>query len=67
MIRPAETSREYAPIDCGGTWSASHGFSPGRARVRQLLIPLVVPGLINDYKGRAMHDRATGTAVVRSR
>ncbi len=38
-----------------------------RAFFRQLLIPFVVPALINDYNGRAMHDRVTGTAVVRAR
>lgn len=38
-----------------------------RSLVRQLLIPFVVPALINDYNGRAMHDRATGTAVLRTR
>ena len=38
-----------------------------RALGRQVLIPFVVPALINDYNGRAMHDRATGTAIVRSR
>ncbi|WP_024332826.1 RDD family protein [Gordonia hirsuta] len=38
-----------------------------RAFFRQLLIPFVVPALINDYNGRAMHDRATGTAIVRTR
>ncbi|MFT3661927.1 MAG: RDD family protein [Gordonia sp. (in: high G+C Gram-positive bacteria)] len=40
---------------------------PLRALFRQVLIPFVVPALINDYNGRAMHDRVTGTAVVRSR
>lgn len=40
---------------------------PVRALFRQLLIPFVVPALINDYNGRAMHDRATGTAIVRAR
>lgn len=40
---------------------------PVRALGRQVLIPFVVPALINDYNGRAMHDRATGTAIVRTR
>lgn len=40
---------------------------PVRALVRQALISFVVPALINDYNGRAMHDRATGTALVRTR
>ena len=38
-----------------------------RALVRQLLIVVVVPALINDNNGRALHDRVTRTAVVRSR
>ncbi|WP_345313189.1 RDD family protein [Gordonia alkaliphila] len=38
-----------------------------RAFFRQFLVPFVVPALINDYNGRAMHDRATGTAIVRTR
>ena len=38
-----------------------------RALGRQGLIVFLVPALINDYNGRALHDRATGTALVRSR
>lgn len=38
-----------------------------RALGRQVIILFVVPALINDYNGRAMHDRATGTAIVLSR
>ncbi|MEE3852387.1 RDD family protein [Gordonia sp. LSe1-13] len=38
-----------------------------RALARQVLIVFLVPALINDYNGRALHDRATGTALVRSR
>ncbi|WP_132993267.1 RDD family protein [Gordonia zhaorongruii] len=38
-----------------------------RAFFRQLLICFAVPALINDYNGRAMHDRATGTGLVRTR
>ncbi len=38
-----------------------------RALVRQLLIVVIVPALINDNNGRALHDRVTQTAVVRSR
>ncbi|MGV9710270.1 RDD family protein [Gordonia sp. NPDC003424] len=40
---------------------------PVRAFARQLLIVFIVPALMNDYNGRALHDRATGTAIVRSR
>ncbi|MBD0860029.1 RDD family protein [Gordonia sp. zg691] len=38
-----------------------------RALARQILIVFLVPALINDYNGRALHDRATGTALVRTR
>ncbi|WP_439029254.1 RDD family protein [Gordonia terrae] len=38
-----------------------------RAFFRQLLMVFLVPALINDYNGRALHDRATGTALVRTR
>lgn len=38
-----------------------------RALMRQLLIVFLVPALMNDYNGRALHDRATGTAMVRTR
>ena len=37
-----------------------------RALGRQVILLFVVPALINDYNGRAMHDRATGTAIVRT-
>ena len=38
-----------------------------RALVRQVLLIFVVPALFTDSDGRGMHDRATGTALVRSR
>ncbi|WP_027500045.1 RDD family protein [Rhodococcus sp. UNC363MFTsu5.1] len=38
-----------------------------RALARQVLLVFVVPALITDLDGRGMHDRATGTALVRSR
>ncbi|MBD0323760.1 MAG: RDD family protein [Aldersonia sp.] len=38
-----------------------------RALVRSLLLVFVVPALFTDTDGRGMHDRATGTAVVRGR
>ena len=38
-----------------------------RALVRQVLISFAVPALINDANGRSMADRATGTALVRTR
>lgn len=34
---------------------------------RQLLICFLVPALLNDYNGRALHDRATQTATLRTR
>ncbi|MCQ4118983.1 RDD family protein [Rhodococcus tibetensis] len=38
-----------------------------RALVRQALLVFVVPGTITDVDGRGMQDRATGTALVRTR
>ncbi|MCP2162588.1 RDD family protein [Williamsia serinedens] len=38
-----------------------------RAFFRQLLIVFIVPPLLNDPDGRGLHDRATGTALVRTR
>ncbi len=38
-----------------------------RALARQVLLTFVVPALFTDGDGRGMHDRATGTAVVRTR
>lgn len=40
---------------------------PVRALARQVLIVFIVPALMNDYNGRALHDRATGTAIIRTR
>ena len=37
----------------------------GRAVARGLLIALVIPPLFTDSDGRGLHDRITGTAVVR--
>jgi uncharacterized RDD family membrane protein YckC len=37
----------------------------GRAAGRGLLIALVIPPLFTDSDGRGLHDRITGTAVVR--
>jgi uncharacterized RDD family membrane protein YckC len=37
------------------------------AAVRTLLLAAVVPALITDASGRAMHDRAAGTLMVRTR
>ena len=41
--------------------------TPGWVAVRTLLLAFVVPALIVDTDGRAMHDRAAGTVMVRTR
>lgn len=41
--------------------------APWRAVVRTALLMLLVPALIVDADGRGLHDRFTGTAVVRDR
>jgi len=38
-----------------------------RAFSRQLLLVFIAPALVTDIDGRGLQDRATGTAVVRSR
>ncbi|MCM6773427.1 RDD family protein [Nocardia sp. CDC159] len=38
-----------------------------RALARQVLLIFVVPALFTDSDGRGMHDRATGTALIRLR
>ncbi|WP_024440540.1 MULTISPECIES: RDD family protein [unclassified Mycobacterium] len=50
------------PVDGPGL-----GVGVGRAVIRGLLIALVVPALFADADGRGLQDRATATAVVRSR
>lgn len=50
------------PVDGPGL-----GVGLGRAVLRGLLIALVVPALFTDSDGRGLQDRATATAVVRSR
>lgn len=37
----------------------------GRLAVRGLLVATVIPALFTDADGRGLHDRLTGTAVVR--
>lgn len=39
----------------------------GAAAVRTVLLCLVVPPLITDSDGRGLHDRVTGTIVLRTR
>ena len=39
--------------------------NPGQALVRTFLLFLLVPAVIWDRDGRGLHDRASGTAVVR--
>lgn len=38
-----------------------------RSAIRTLLIALVIPALVWDQDGRALHDRAAGTVLVRTR
>lgn len=56
---------------CGLRVTPVDGPGPGvgvvRAVARGLLIALVVPPLFTDADGRGLQDRATATAVVRSR
>jgi uncharacterized RDD family membrane protein YckC len=40
---------------------------PGWVLVRTLLLAAVLPALIVDGSGRAMHDRAAGTVMLRTR
>jgi uncharacterized RDD family membrane protein YckC len=37
----------------------------GRVALRGLLLAMVIPALLTDADGRGIHDRLTGTAVVR--
>ena len=37
----------------------------GRVAARGLLVGMVIPALFTDWDGRGLHDRVTGTAVVR--
>ncbi len=37
----------------------------GRLAVRGLLLAIVIPALFTDWDGRGLHDRLSGTAVVR--
>jgi uncharacterized RDD family membrane protein YckC len=41
--------------------------APWRAVVRTALLVLLLPALVVDSDGRGLHDRLTGTAVVRDR
>ncbi|HEU5006626.1 MAG TPA: RDD family protein [Jatrophihabitantaceae bacterium] len=40
--------------------------NPGQALIRTVLLFLLVPAVIWDRDGRGLHDRASGTAVVRA-
>ncbi|MFD4369818.1 RDD family protein [Rhodococcus sp. NPDC058521] len=44
-----------------------HRVGVRRALGRQALLVFVVPGTITDIDGRGMQDRATGTALIRTR
>jgi uncharacterized RDD family membrane protein YckC len=41
--------------------------TPGWVAVRTLLLAFVLPAVIVDVSGRAMHDRAAGTVMLRTR
>jgi uncharacterized RDD family membrane protein YckC len=47
--------------------SDSSRAKPGWVAVRTLLLATVLPALIVDVTGRAMHDRAAGTVMIRTR
>lgn len=57
---------ERTASEIGGTTGFA-AVGPIRALARQVLIVFIVPALMNDYNGRALHDRATGTAMIRTR
>jgi len=40
---------------------------PGWVAVRTLLLATILPALIVDITGRAMHDRAAGTVMIRTK
>lgn len=46
---------------------AEERVGPVRALVRVVFIFFLLPPLIQDADGRGMHDRATGTALIRTR
>jgi uncharacterized RDD family membrane protein YckC len=49
-----------------GDQHAGRRILPLHAAARTLLLMLLVPAVIVDKDGRGLHDRATGTAVVRA-
>jgi len=55
------------PVADDGRALPDDGRPPGllRAAVRTALLLLVVPAVVQDGNGRALHDRAAGTALVR--
>lgn len=65
-VARVDLGRERVAAEMAGTQPRAAVGIVG-ALVRQVLIPFVVPALINDYNGRAMHDRLSRTAIVRSR
>ena len=53
--------------DAPGAPAAGGAAGGWRAVVRTALLCLLVPALLVDADGRGLHDRLTGTAVVRDR
>jgi uncharacterized RDD family membrane protein YckC len=41
--------------------------NPLRAMLRTLLLAVIVPAALVDADGRGLHDKVTGTVVVRTR
>ncbi|MGX7728680.1 RDD family protein [Rhodococcus sp. 2H158] len=52
-----QVARVDAPVRVG----------PVRALARQMLLVFIAPAIVTDVDGRGLQDRATGTALVRSR
>jgi hypothetical protein len=65
-VMRVDLGTERATAEVTGT-TAPAAVGIVRAIARQVLIVFLVPALINDYNGRALHDRGTGTALIRTR
>jgi uncharacterized RDD family membrane protein YckC len=55
-------------VGIGVVREGGRGRAPFRwVALRTLLLATVIPGLFTDSSGRAMHDRAAGTTMIRTR
>jgi len=63
-LRVARVGRSGSPAPAAAGLA---GIGLGRAALRTLLLVLLVPAVIFDSDGRGLHDRLTGTAVLRLR